>query len=444
MGSEWRNCKLGDVCEFVSGTVFPKDFQGALSGAYPFIKVSDMNLPENERLIKNSNNWITEDMKKKLRAKLHPAGATVFAKIGIALTYNRRRMLTRQTIIDNNMMSAVPDQTVVDQLFFYYLLCTVDFNQVASGTALPYLNISDLLKIEISLPPLPEQKAIAHILGSLDDGKARFVNAVAALSQAFALVVPHEYAIRIRDEVGFFQVVKAYILKKPETKEDKRKDRGDIELAVRQIISRAIVPGGVMDIFEAAGLKKPDISILDEKFLEEVKKLPYKNLVLEALKKLLNDEIKTLARKNLVMSRSFSVMLEESVRKYHNKTVEAAVVIEELIALAKEIRESRKRGGKLGMSEDELAFYDALEVNDSAVKVLGDETLRTIAHELVEAIRRNVTIDWAIRENVRARMRAIVKRILRKYGYPPDKQESVTNTVIEQAELLCESWVSQS
>lgn len=168
--------------------------------------------------------------------------------------------------------------------------------------------------------------------------------------------------------------------------------------------------------------------------------MPQRNLALEVLKKLLNDEIKARSRKNLVQSRSFAVMLEQTIRKYQNRTIDAAKVIIELIELAKEMREAHKRGEKLNLSEEELAFCDALETNDSAVKVLGDETLRLIAHELVETLKKNVTIDWTVKESVKAKLRTLVKRILRKYGYPPDKQERATQTVLSQAELLCAEW----
>jgi type I restriction enzyme, R subunit len=195
-----------------------------------------------------------------------------------------------------------------------------------------------------------------------------------------------------------------------------------------------------VDIYESAGLKKPDISILSDEFLAEVREMPHKNVAIELLRKLLKGEIKTRSRKNVVQARSFSEMLEKSVQRYQNRAIETAQVIEELIELAKRMREADRRGEDLGLSEDEVAFYEALEVNDSAVKVLGDETLKIIAQELVDAVKRNVTIDWAVRENVRAQIRVIVKRILRKYGYPPDKQEKATQTVLEQAELLSEGW----
>lgn len=192
----------------------------------------------------------------------------------------------------------------------------------------------------------------------------------------------------------------------------------------------------MVDIFAAAGLKKPDISILSEEFLAEVRSMPQRNLAVELLRKLLSGEIRTRRRNNVVQARSFAEMLEQAIRRYQNRTVEAAQVIEELIVLAKEMRQADRRGEDLGLSAEELAFYDALETNDSAVKVLGDNTLRTIAQELVRTVRNNVTIDWTIRENVRAHLRVMVKRVLRKYGYPPDKQEKATQTVLEQAEVL--------
>lgn len=197
-----------------------------------------------------------------------------------------------------------------------------------------------------------------------------------------------------------------------------------------------------MDIFAAAGLAKPDVSILSDEFLAEVRAMPQRNLAVELLQKLLQSEIRSRSRRNVVQGRSFADLLEQAVRKYQNRAIETAQVIEELIGLAKDLRAAAARGESLGLSDDELAFYDALETNDSAVKVLGDETLRAIARELVEAVRRNVTIDWTIRENVRAQLRVLVKRILRKYGYPPDKQEKATQTVLEQAELLTELWAA--
>jgi type I restriction enzyme R subunit len=195
-----------------------------------------------------------------------------------------------------------------------------------------------------------------------------------------------------------------------------------------------------VDIFAAAGLKKPDISILSDEFLAEVRDMPQRNLAVELLQKLLKGEIKARRRRNVVQARSFAELLEQSVRKYQNRAIETAKVIEELIQLAKDMRAANARGEQLSLSENELAFYDALEANDSAVKVLGDETLKIIARELVATVRQNVTIDWMIRENVRAQLRVYVKRVLRKYGYPPDKQEKATETVLEQAEVLSADW----
>jgi len=278
--------------------------------------------------------------------------------------------------------------------------------------------------------------AMEHVL-TQQDGKKRFMQVVTELSKAFALAVPHEQALAIRDDVGFFQTVRAAFAKATPSE---GKTQEELDTAIRQIVSKAVAADEVIDIFAAAGLKSPDISILSDEFLQEVRDLPQRNLALELLRKLLNDEIKVTARKNMVQARSFIEMLERGIRQYQNRSIETAEIIEELIELAREMRDAHKRGENLGLNEDELAFYDALEVNDSAVKVLGDETLRTIARELVETVRKNVTIDWTVRESVRARIRTLVKRLLRKYGYPPDKQEKATLTILEQAEVLSKDW----
>ena len=284
----------------------------------------------------------------------------------------------------------------------------------------------------LSLLPAAQE----HILAQ-EGGKERLIQAVRELSQAFALAVPHDEAIRIRDDVAFFQAVQSVLAKRASTE---ALPEEDLDHAVRQIISRAVASEGVVDIFAAAGLEKPDISILSDEFLAEVRGMPQRNLAVELLQKLLKGELSARRRKNVVQARSFAEMLEQTLRKYQNRAVEAAQVIEELIQLARDLREANARGEKLGLEEDELAFYDALETNDSAVQVLGDETLRTIARELVETVRNNVTIDWTLRENVRAHLRRLVKRILRKHGYPPDKQEKATRTVLEQAEVLSAGW----
>ena len=288
----------------------------------------------------------------------------------------------------------------------------------------------------LSLLPAAQE----HILAQ-ENGKERCVQAVRDLSRAFALAVPHDDAMRIRDDVAFFQAVQSVLSKRAAAE---ARPEEELEHAVRQIVSRAVVSEGVIDIFAAAGLEKPDISILSDEFLAEVRGMKRRNLAVELLQKLLKGELAARRRKNVVQARSFAEMLEETLHRYQNRAVEAAQVIEELIDLAREMREANARGDELGLSEDELAFYDALETNDSAVQVLGDETLRDIARELVETVRRNVTIDWTLRENVRANLRRLVKRVLRKHGYPPDKQEKATRTVLEQAEALSAGWAANS
>jgi len=278
-----------------------------------------------------------------------------------------------------------------------------------------------------------------HIL-SQKDGKERLLKYVTQLSQSFALAVPKEEALEIRDDIGFFQAVRSRIVK---FQTGIGKSEEELDSAIKQIVSEAVVAAKVIDIFEAAGIKKPDISILSDEFLAEVKGMTHKNLAFELLKKLLSDEIKIRSKKNLIQGRSFAELLEKTIKKYQNKAIDSARIIEELIELAKEMREASKRGNVLNLREDELAFYDALEVNDSAVKVLGDETLRIIARELVKTVRNNVTIDWTLKESIQAKLRVMVKRVLRKYGYPPDKQKKATETVLEQASLICNDWTQK-
>ena len=275
-----------------------------------------------------------------------------------------------------------------------------------------------------------------HIL-ALEDGKDRFVTAVRELSAAFALTVPHEETRRIRDDVAFFQAVQSRLLKRApgETRSDEELDN-----AIRQIVSRAVASEDVVDIFAAAGLKKPDISVLSDEFLSEVQGMPHRNVAVELLQKLIRGELSTRRRKSVVQARSFAEMLEQTLRRYENRSIEAAQVIEELIEMAREIRQVSERGEKLGLTDDELAFYDALETNDSAVQVLGDDTLRAIARELVETVRNNVTIDWTLRESARANLRRLVRRLLRRHGYPPDNREKATQTVLEQAEVMSGEW----
>ena len=347
----------------------------------------------------------------------------------LGLAHELRRALATYTESGGTGKTAINQEEAVAVMLEKYEICCglfhrFDWSKWVSGRPQERLGI---------LPPAQE-----HVLAQ-ESGKDRLLRTVRELSQAFALAVPHEEALRIRDDVAFFQAVAAALAKRSPAE---AKTEEELDYAVRQIVSKAVAPEGVVDIFAAAGLEKPDISILSDEFLAEVRGMPQRNLAVEVLRKLLEGEIKTRRRKNLVQAKSFAEMLEAAIRRYQNRAIEAAQVIEELIALAKQMREADRRGEDLGLSEEELAFYDALETNDSAVKVLGDKTLRTIARELVEAVRNNVTIDWTVRENVRAHLRVIVKRILRKHGYPPDKQEKATQTVLGQAELLALDWAA--
>jgi type I restriction enzyme, R subunit len=272
-----------------------------------------------------------------------------------------------------------------------------------------------------------------YILG-LEDGKRRYINEVTALSQAFAIAVPHEQAMDVKDEVAFFQAVKARLLKFNGTV-DGRSDE-DIETTIRQVIDKALVSDQVIDIFDAAGIKKPDISILSEEFMQELRHHKHKNIALEVLKKILNDEIKVRARTNLVKSRSLMEMLENSIKKYHNKIITAAEVIDELIKLSKEIVASDAEAKNMGLSDFEYAFYTAVASNDSARELMSQDVLRELAVALYQSIRENASIDWTMKESVRAKLKVVVRRLLRKYGYPPDMQLLATETVMKQAEML--------
>ncbi|MFN7913315.1 MAG: type I restriction endonuclease subunit R [Bacteroidota bacterium] len=279
-----------------------------------------------------------------------------------------------------------------------------------------------------------------HILG-LEDGKTRFIREVTLLSQAFALSIPHPRAMEIKDDIAFFQAVKARLVKFEGT--GTGKSDIEIETAIKQIVDEALSSDKVMDIFEAAGMAKPDISILSDEFLLEVKGMKHQNLALELLKKLLNDEIKTRSKTNLVKSKKLLEMLEGAIKRYQNNLLTTAEIIQELINIAKEIKESDKEGERLGLTKDEVAFYNALEVNDSAVMVLGDDQLREIAREITEKVKANATIDWTIRESARAKLMVLVKRTLTKWGYPPDKQAKAIETVLKQAELMADFFTKE-
>lgn len=316
---------------------------------------------------------------------------------------------------------------MVEEPMAYYPGSSAGFNYKRFFKADPKEKLSIILQAE------------EHILG-LEDGKARFVKEVTLLSQAFALSIPHEKAMAVREEVAFFQAVRARLVKFEVT--GTGKSGADLESAIKQIVDTALTSDQVIDIFDAAGIKKPDIAILSDEFLMEVQGMKHQNLALELLKKILNDEIKARARTNLVKSKKLLEMLEASIKKYQNNLLTTAQIIEELIKIAKEIKEADKEGEKLGLSTEEVAFYNALEVNDSAVKVLGDETLKVIAREIADKVRSNATIDWTIRESARAKLMVLVKRTLTKYGYPPDKQQKAIDTVLKQAELMAEVLVA--
>ena len=316
---------------------------------------------------------------------------------------------------------------MVEEPMAYYPGSSAGFNYRRFFSADPKEKLSIILQAE------------EHILG-LEDGKARFVKEVTLLSQAFALSIPHEKAMAVKEEVAFFQAVKARLVKFEITGTGKA--GVGLESAIKQIVDSALTSDKVIDIFDAAGVKKPDISILSDEFLMEVQGMKHQNLALELLKKILNDEIKARARTNLVRSKKLLEMLEASIKKYQNNLLTTAQIIEELIKIANEIKEADREGEKLGLSTEEVAFYNALEVNDSAVKVLGDETLKTIAREIADKVRTNATIDWTIRESARAKLMVLVRRTLTKYGYPPDKQQKAIDTVLKQAELMADFLVS--
>ncbi len=282
-------------------------------------------------------------------------------------------------------------------------------------------------------------QAEEHILG-IEDGKNRFVREVGLLGQAFALTMPHPTAKALMDDVAFFQAVKARLVKFVGTGGGGKTDE-ELETAIRQIIDKALVSKKVVDIFDAVGMDKPEISILSDEFLLEVKGMKHKNLSIELLKKILNDEIRVRMKTNLVKSKAMLEMLETAIKNYQKNLLSTAQILEELIRIAKEIKESDKEGERLGLTQDEVAFYNALETNDSAVAVLGDDTLREIAREIAEKIRKNRTIDWPIRESSRAKLMVLVRRTLSKYGYPPDKQQKAIDTVLKQAELMADILV---
>ncbi|MFH1562960.1 MAG: type I restriction endonuclease subunit R, partial [Nitrospirota bacterium] len=276
---------------------------------------------------------------------------------------------------------------------------------------------------------------------SREQGKDRFIKESTAISKLFALAVPHEDALALTNEIAFFQSVRARLLKFEDEGDDG--DKKNYETAIRQIVNQAVESTEVVDIFDAAGIKKPDISLLSEEFLQDVKEMKHKNLGLELLKKILNDEIRVRLKFNITEGKNLLDMLEASIKKYQNNLLTTAEIIEELLAIARQIRTIDGLAEKLKLTKDEFAFYSALEINDSAVLELGDETLKNIAREIAEKVRKNATIDWAMKESARAKLMVIVRRTLNKYGYPPDKQQKAVDTVLKQAEVLADYWVEQ-
>jgi type I restriction enzyme R subunit len=280
-----------------------------------------------------------------------------------------------------------------------------------------------------------------HILG-LDNGKKRYIEQVTALSRAFAIAIPHEHAMAVKDEVAFFQAIKARLAKFESIGGEGRSNE-ELETTIKQIIDKALVSEQVIDIFDAAGIKKPNISILSEDFLAEIKGMKHKNVALEVLKKLLNNDLKVRAKTNLVQSKSLMEMIENTIKKYQNKILTAAEVIDELIKISKVIVESDDEKQKMGLTDFEYAFYTAVANNDSAKQLMQHEQLRELAVVLTQKIRENASIDWTIKESVRAKLKVIVKRLLRQYGYPPDMELLATETVLKQAEMIANELVGK-
>jgi type I restriction enzyme R subunit len=273
------------------------------------------------------------------------------------------------------------------------------------------------------------------ILG-LEDGKKRYIDAVTALSKAFAIAIPHEQAMDVKDEVAFFQAVKSRLVKFDSTGESRTDE--EIETAIRQVVDQALVTEKVVDVYDAAGIKKPDISVLSEEFLLELKGMEHKNVAMEALKKILNDEINSIAKKNTTKGKTLMEMLKSSIKKYHNKILTAAEVIEELIKVGKEIKAINKEAAEMGLTDYEYAFYCAVADNDSAMELMKKNLLRELAVVLTEQIKNNASIDWTVRQSVKSKLKILVKRTLRKYGYPPDMTKLATEKVLKQAEKIAD------
>jgi len=350
----------------------------------------------------------------------------------IGLAYDLKQALARYSQRDRDNTGIDQERAVRLLLTKYEVILNMfngfDLDRSFTGDKLQRLTIANM--------------AVEHVLG-LEDGAKRYLQHSLELLKAYRLAVPNERALKISHHVGFFKAVRAAIINLTRS-DPTRRSQWELDQAIKQLLADAISSDEVIDIFTFAGIQRPDISILDDRFLQEVRNLETKNLAAELLQKLLNGEIRARSRRNLIQGKTFSEKLESTIIRYHNRSITTVQVIEELIKLAQEMKETSKRGQEIGLTEDELAFYDALETNDSAVAILGDKVLKQIAQELTRTIRNNVTIDWTLRENIRAKLRVRVKRILRKYEYPPDKQQKATETVIKQAEMLSEIWVESN
>jgi len=354
-------------------------------------------------------------------------GGLIVDYIGIG--YFLKYALSKYSSQQSRENTGIPIEEVLEVMHTYYEIVSDMFFGFDYSI---FYNGSPLQRLQL-LPAAMEH--ILQLKGG--DGKKRFLDNLAALNKAFSLATPHEEALAIRDDLAFFQAIRAGFVK---TTIPSGRRKEDIDHAIRQLISRAVISDEVIDIFEAAGLPKPEISILSEKFLKEVEGLEHKNLAIELLNKLLNDQIKSRAKKNLVQSRSFAELLQKAIIKYQNRTIEAAKILEELLELAREIQKAQSRGENLGLNDDEIAFYDAITTNKSAVEFMKDETLKKIAKELVREVRKSATIDFTVKASVQAKMRITIKRLLKKYKYPPDQRPEAVRLIMEQAQLFGEEW----
>jgi type I restriction enzyme, R subunit len=372
-----------------------------------------------------------------------PAGLIV-DYIGIA--QNLKEALSQYSPQDQNK-TGIDEAAAVAEMQRRYEIVRDMFHGFKYKVALTGTAQERLIIMAGALEWILDQQIEASAAEETEAGKKaanrRYQDAVLALSQAFALSSASDAARSIREEVGFFQSIRAALVK-TETNTRTGRTNSQRDLAIQQIVSRAVISTEIVDIMKATGLKSPDISILSEEFLAEVQQMQKKNLALEALKKLLNDEIRSRSKSNVVESKAFSKRLEEAIARYHSNAVSTVEVLQELIGLAKEIRASLQRGKEQGLTDEEIAFYDALAENESAVQVLGNDQLKLIAHEVLKSLQQNISVDWAQREPARARLRVLVKRILKKYGYPPDLQDAAVQTVLQQAEVWSANWSEQT